>query len=414
MARQGSLFMMLLAGLLAHCDRSNSSPTTQPAASARPATELEKSVRVVLLREVPSCILTMQGPIDVVNAASGASLGTIEQSLPLTVTFTREGICLEELERRFEAAVLDLRPRNDGPVGVQVPEGRRRYRGWLRLVQRVPGRGSVVNVVDVEDYLPGVVMAEMPPSYQPAALRAQAIASRTFAWYKQQTYGADHDWDVTSTQSSQVYRGLETETTAGLRAVNDTAGIVCAWDAPEGERIFPTYFSSTCGGVTRPAPPINGQPDIAPLAGDVTCTYCADARTYRWGPVVIPKQQISYRLRERLRRQVTLGPIATVEISRRSAKGRPTHVEVGDDAGQKFELDVNTFRMTVDPTGRTLRSGHFTPVDLGDAIQFTDGRGMGHGWGMCQAGANGLAKAGKTAPEILQFYYPGSRLVRAY
>ena len=75
---------------------------------------------------------------------------------------------------------------------------------------------------------------------------------------------------------------------------------------------------------------------------------------------------------------------------------------------------MSAFRLAIDPTGHELKSTHFTPVDQGDAIQFTDGRGMGHGWGMCQSGANGLAKAGKTATEILQFYYPRCRLVRAY
>lgn len=415
MPRHGSLLLMLLAGLLARCDRSHPPTSTQPATAPAGVAALDKSVRVLLLRDTPECSINIQGPFDAVNANSGAMLGTIEHALPLTVTFTNGTTRFAELQRAFTAVALDLRPKADGAVGVQFPDGRRRYRGWLRLVRRTPDSGCVINVVDVEDYLPGVVMAEMPASFQPAALRAQAIAARTFAWYKKRTYGPGHDWDLSNNESSQVYHGLATETTPGLRAANDTTGIVCAWAAPEGERIFPTYYSSTCGGVTQPVPRANGESDVPALAGDVSCDFCADSRAFRWPPVVIPKQQISDRLHERYARSLAaIGPITAVTISRRTAKGRPTHLQVADEAGQRIELDVNDFRLGVDPTGRVLKSGYFTPVDQVDAIQFADGRGLGHGWGMCQYGANGLAKAGKTATEILQFYYPGCRLVRAY
>jgi SpoIID/LytB domain protein len=86
---------------------------------------------------------------------------------------------------------------------------------------------------------------------------------------------------------------------------------------------------------------------------------------------------------------------------------------VFDAAGRHDGLDAEDFRLTVDPSGRVLKSTYFKPVVQKDAVLFTDGRGLGHGKGLCQFGADGLARENRTAGDILRFYYPGCQLTRA-
>ena len=82
--------------------------------------------------------------------------------------------------------------------------------------------------------------------------------------------------------------------------------------------------------------------------------------------------------------------------------------------GLIVELEAEIFRLSVDPTGRIVRSTFFVPVVEQDAVVLTGGRGFGHGMGLCQYGAAALADAGWQASRILRFYYPGSQLTRAY
>lgn len=423
MPRHISLLALLLATVFVSCD-SSPTPSSQSAPASRPAgtsapdrPALDRSIRVLLAREVSDCLLSITEPFDVCDPRSATVLATIDHPEPLPVSFADGTVRFSQVERTFNAAVLDLSPRAAGLVGFQTAQGPRRYRGRLRFIRRSPATVAIINIVDMEDYLLGVVPAEMPADFEPAALRAQAIAARTFAWYQKRFYGPKRDdWDVLDNEGSQVYVGLqgESRSPAGVQAVRDTCGIVCACDTPEGPRIFPAYYSSTCGGVSRPGPRRKGEPEFPVLAGDVVCDFCAPSPAYRWPAVRISRKQITERLRERYPRIAAIGPIAGLEITARTPMGRPLQAEVYDASGRRELLDIEDFRLAVDPTGRTLKSAYFTPVVQGDAIVFTDGRGYGHGWGLCQYGANSLAQAGKTATEILKFYYPGSCIVRAY
>jgi stage II sporulation protein D len=417
MPRHIPLLTILLAGLLVRCQHESPPAATRPAS---PSTQtaggaaLDRSMRVMLLRDTPECVISIPEPFDVVDAQSGAVLGVMDYAAPLTVSFSEGAIHFVEPGRACDAGVIDLRPRGGGRVAVRDGDKMRRYRGWLRLARHSPDRGSVLNIVDAEEYLLGVVTVEMPADFKPAALYAQAVACRTYAWYQKRFHGLARDWDVLDNEGSQAYGGADAETDAAARAVVATSGIVCTWASPAGERIFPAYFSSTCGGVTRVAPQRKGEPKFPVLGGDVLCDFCASSPAFRWGPVTISKRQITERLRERYPRIAALGPIAGVAITGRTPMGRPVRVEVSDGDNHRVDLDIEDFRLTVDPTGRVLKSGHFTPVVQKDAVVFTQGRGYGHGWGMCQYGANALAKGGKSATEILHFYYPGCHLVRAY
>ncbi len=311
-----------------------------------------------------------------------------------------------------------VKPRGDGMIRVRFAEGPRfaQYRGILRCGLTRTGRIEVVNEVGMEEYLWGVVAAEMPGSFSPEALRAQAIAARTYALYLCRTGGRGRSWDVKAGEGSQVYGGVpqQADTRAAADAVEATRGVVCTWDTPRGRRIFCTYYSAACGGCTQPVSSIANDPVIPPLAGGVRCEYCRECQYYRWGPQRMPKSLVASRLRDRYARFAQLGTVEVVEPLDSTPDGRPTRIRVADANGRGGTLRAEEFRLAVDPGGRVLRSTHFRVVVEHDDLVFADGRGYGHGVGMCQWGAHGLARGGRCAGEILAFYYPGSRLSLAY
>ncbi len=85
-----------------------------------------------------------------------------------------------------------------------------------------------------------------------------------------------------------------------------------------------------------------------------------------------------------------------------------------ESLGSVSPLRAEDLRLAIDPTGRRIKSTACHIVTWGDGWAFLSGRGWGHGVGLCQCGAEGLARLGKTADEILQYYYPGSQIVSLY
>jgi stage II sporulation protein D len=123
---------------------------------------------------------------------------------------------------------------------------------------------------------------------------------------------------------------------------------------------------------------------------------------------------IGDRLGQRYSRFASLGTIDKVEVTQATTDGRVLRIAVCDQEGGRLELDAESFRLTVDPTGRLVQSTRFVVVDDGEAIILAGGRGMGHGMGMCQYGANAMAEGGQEAGAILRHYFPGAKLTRAY
>jgi hypothetical protein len=219
-------------------------------------------------------------------------------------------------------------------------ERRRRFHGFLRFIGGSDRLGSVVNVIDIEEYLVGVVSAELHRGFHQEAFRAQAIAARTYAWYMLRTGVPTQLWDITATEATQVYWDLDRaeEVPEAARAVRDTAGLVCTWNAPTGERIFKTYYSSTCGGCTHPG----GEPP--PLRGNVRCPHCARSPYATWGPVSLTKNLITERLRQKFSKFRTLGPITRMEVKEMTECGRAALMEFFDAKDESIVLPTEMFR----------------------------------------------------------------------
>ncbi len=289
------------------------------------------------------------------------------------------------------------------------------YPGSMRCSLSDTGHINIVNHVDVESYVAGVVAREVWPTFAKQAYRAQAIIARSFV-LRQMQRRQSKSWDVTDGQGSQVYAGLREDRTGrrAIQATKYTEGIVCIYDDGKQSQIIRTYYSAACGGMTQSAAIFGAEDDIAPLAGGVACDYCriAPGNTYRWEPVRLTKHEIFRRIVARYDSLRSLGTLRDLSIVQRSAQGRPVTIRLRGKDDQHHDMLVEQFRLAIG--GNQLRSSDFRMRVSGETVIFDNGRGFGHGLGLCQWGMEGQAREGKSAAEILRYYFPGSRLQRAY
>jgi stage II sporulation protein D len=332
---------------------------------------------------------------------------------------------------------LTIQPATEGSVSLQPGansgEKARPYRGIYRFVPVGPAKFDVVNEVDIDGYLAGVLAREMLRTWHPSAYRAQAIVARTYALYEK-AMAPGRYWDVYADERSQVYGGLADETDKSRAAVNDTQGIVVAW-APEGQepRIFKAYFSSCCGGISQNVLDAFGEPYIEPLGEQNNHAICNASPRFTWGPVVIPKDELTRRVRAwgayKKRPERDMAAITAVEVQNSNSWGRPTRFAITDARQNHYILLAEEFRSAcnwdannekVAPKGNgappppTLYSSFVKVITDADSIRFVEGHGFGHGVGMCQWCSERRAEEGMTHEDIVLAAYPHAKLVRAY
>lgn len=285
----------------------------------------------------------------------------------------------------------------------------RRYRGWFRLVKNRSGSSlMVVNHVPLEQYVASVVGSELPGYFHPEAFRAQAVAARTYVLHRMLNTNRP-DWDVSDGAASQVYSGLSTETSQALKAQRSTLGEVLVYGPAGREEIICTFYCSTCGGGTRPVWELKkGFKRIPPLAG-VQVDQCQESPRYRWKKRVFSKSKILSTLADRNAKLRRLGSLKSVRIHSRTPQGRAREIVLVGQRSRRATVSAEDFRYALG-----LPSTWFDIEDHGSKVWFTKGRGWGHGMGMCQFGANGMARHGYRYDEILSTYFPGSKLVRCY
>jgi len=296
----------------------------------------------------------------------------------------------------------------------------RAYRGCLELVAYGNTRLKVVNHLDMESYLAGVLAKELYPSWSLETFEAQAVAARTFAMYHVMTFGKSNSYDVGSNQSFQVYGGAAAETAKSWQAVRNTHGQVLTCGPAGQERVFMAQYSACCGGSVSPASAIRNAEDIEPLRGGQECISCAACPRYRWSPVRISKHHIYQALAGSYDSVAKLQTISTLKVAQADESGRIVWIDIygGKAKSRPVRIRGEDLRVAMLKSGlgdaRKLYSINCRLKDVGEAIEFRDGKGFGHGVGLCQWGAEGRAATGDSAEQILQFYYPGAKLLRAY
>jgi stage II sporulation protein D len=264
------------------------------------------------------------------------------------------------------------------------------YRGaFVRLDD-----GRIVNVLDLEAYLYSVVPREMPSGWPSAALQAQSICART---YVLQRSDPRRPYDLVPSELDQVYRGIASETPMGTAAVEATGGRVLTFAGGYAQ----VAYSSCCGGHTESSADAWGKA-VSYLAG-VACTWCAPSPNYRWQST-LTLDAISARLPSAL---AGLGKLADVRVLSRDGSGRARSFELVTDRGNA-DVGGSAFRRAVG--SRALRSLLIADMrrapDGGSLL--VQGGGLGHGVGLCQWGARGLALAGRSVSDVLSYYFPGT------
>jgi len=335
---------------------------------------------------------------------------------PLAKTkLTREGGLWRVNELTIPGDRLTLRPAEGSFVGV----GDRLYRGSLELIPVGSDALTIDNHLDLESYLAGVLPKELYPTWADQTYEALAIAARTFALYHMKTSGQGRDYDLGDDQASQVYGGFSAETEKSWAAVRRTHGVVLTAGEKGQERLFMAQYSACCGGHVNGAEVLRNAPAIEPLRGGQTCNDCARCPRYRWPPVTISKADIYKALLAAYPNSApALGGVKSISVLSTEPHGRAVWVSVAGPNGRSMRLRAEDIRLALLRSGnaraKRLYSMNCRMRDLGGAIEFTDGRGFGHGVGLCQWGAQGKAEKGWRAEEILRFYYPGAKLFRAY
>jgi stage II sporulation protein D len=283
----------------------------------------------------------------------------------------------------------------------------RRFRGGF-VIDIEDGRLSLTNNTSLEEYVAGVVGAEMPASWPLEALKAQAIASRSFALHA--LLGDAERGRRTilgSGESFQVYRGLEAEDPRVLEAVRATRGEVLAFRG----RLVRTSFHSTCGGRTRNAWEVFADPKVDCYRG-VECQACAGSRRALWTGQLSAEEVESALAPWLANRGIRLGALSCIEVSERDEGGAVRYLRLSDGR-VSFELSGVRFRALLLARGiDRVRSCAYDVVT--DSGQFVfGGRGWGHGVGMCQVGAGRLGRT-LSSREILSTYYPSSEVMVVY
>ncbi len=285
------------------------------------------------------------------------------------------------------------------------PAAARNYRGWLYITAHA-GKLVAVNELGLESYLMGVVPCEMSPAWHPEALKAQAIAARTYTITRIGAF-AKEGFDVDDTTRCHTYRGADVENPKTNEAIRLTSNQILIYNGKPIEALYATVS----GGVTASAAEAFGgigQPYLASIR-DVDPSgkpYAAGDKSFYWS-----KEFSNDSFAKVFPGRVY--EIQDLRIEGRGASGRVTGIVFTvkfDGEETAWEVNVGFSKLRQALGADVLCSSLFVITKTESGWRF-DGKGWGHGVGMCQAGANGRAKAGQSCEQILKAYYTGVELL---
>jgi stage II sporulation protein D (peptidoglycan lytic transglycosylase) len=348
-------------------------------------------IRVLLFQRLPSFTLSVPPDYSIVTQPTGLLPANADGWRTLHVQATPKNFHISGLD--VEGEELRLVPRTKTSL---IYAGSKLYRGGLEVKWRAGGL-IVVNTLDLEEYLYGVVPKEAPTQWQMAALRAQAVVARTYALYKR-TREANRDYDVASQYiRDQHYEGYGAEHPRTTQAVDDTRGLVltCHGD------LIPTYYHAESAGYTENSEDVwsSAHPCLRAVK-----TQMHPASPYLQWSASVPLQDIRSAL---AKRGYAVGPIRRLEPIRHSPTGRIMLLKIGHKLGETVVRGTD-FRLALGP--EVIRSTRFT-VHVREGRAFFAGQGWGHGVGLCQWCSQGMAELGYDHEAILIHYYQGAKLM---
>jgi stage II sporulation protein D len=419
---------LALVTLMVACARGEAVPPTAPPTTPPPTVETrppraEPSVRVGILVDSATADVSATSRFDV---ASGNDV-LVRAEAGERWTFRAEGDRL----RATSSAGRELGPAPSPlllspAAGGLVTIAGKNYRGTALLRISNSGNVTAINVLELEEYLKGVVPFEIG-RLAPAlieAVKAQAIAARTYAIGNLNRWN-ERGFDFVATVQDQVYGGMTGEDSVASRAVLETRGEIVTYD---GKPIL-AYYSSTCGGRTasledswpwgKPQPYLKSVSDSIPGGNGA---YCDTSSRFRWNVSWTGeglKKVLRQTLGARLHRTVRIDRLEDIELTGRNPSGRAQSIRIYAD-GETHEIQSDSIRWVLKPDSvRSLNSSLLLDFaahrENGEVAQLqVAGAGWGHGIGMCQVGAIGRARAGQNYRDILTAYYSDTKVEQLY
>ncbi len=331
-------------------------------------------------------------------------------------------ICLDGVETILEGMeFIEIMPVNDEDTiqisTIERSYGQPQYYGTLKIFV-VGNQFVIVNKLDLEWYLRGVLPSEMPATYELEALKAQAICARSYAYNHMEEYDyPEYNAHIDDSTSYQVYNNLE-EGERCNQAIEETKGQMLQYN----EEVITAYFFSTSCGVTTTVEAWNGEEEKYPYlqsvsVSDGTNDYEKDLAWYQWS-ISISETSLEEILETNL--EIEINGLQSLKVTKRGAGDVAIELEiVGDDSSVIVETEydiraaLGSGAYTIELNDGTLTGGRdllpsaFFDIEYVEGTYILEGGGFGHGIGMSQNGANEMAKLGMSCEEILEFFYEG-------
>lgn len=382
----------------------------------------EPKMRVALFENVSQISVTANVDFVIGASETGRELKNFFGGKVMTIAKTN-GKAILISGQKFSGEEFFIRSAYEKSQGIFTINDKK-FRGNLKIFVQNNGL-LVVNEINLDDYIAGVINKEMSPSFPKEALKAQTVAARTFALYMKNQAAHGEKFDVCDKSHCQVYGGIAAETREGLIAVRETRGEVMQFD---GKEIYAAFHASS-GGMTAASEEMAGQ--ILPYLRPVRSLedFCDENKTIEW-QIELPVADFLSKLK-----LTNLGVLKQMEIAPLDIDFEKKEIGRGRyESGRVNLLRLVGSSKTIEVSGKTMRSLLNLPSTLFDVRTPTSrnksgivkvsrndkiilqGYGRGHGLGLSQWGAYGMTKNSKTNDyrKILNKYYKGITLKKLF
>lgn len=349
-----------------------------------------KKIDVIYILWV-GCILPLLLPLKVeaktVRVLIIESLEKVILDAPWDIVLP-DGTKTQKIEISQDGIIDALRITSEGDY---ININGKRYRGLIEIRKGEKGI-YIINELDLEDYLKGVLPQEMNPRWEMEALKVQAVAARTYTLYRIKKNDGK-EYDLCATILSQLYNGMDGESFRTTYAIMETEGLILTY---EGETVEALYHGS-CGGHTEDY--IDVWPKDNHYLKGVGCVCSKGIET--WQRKLTLKE-----IEDALRKDLVIveDKVLRVEVGSKTDTERVRDLKIWVNNGGSLSIRANDFRRIL---GYTRIPSAFFTVEEGEEEINLIGKGAGHGVGLCQLGAKKMAEMGADFKVILRHYYSG-------
>ena len=254
----------------------------------------------------------------------------------------------------------------------------------------------VINEIELEKYLYGVIGREMSSTWPTESIKAQAVVARTYALNSLRKQHGKDGFDLCDTTHCQVYDGIDAERPTVSAAIDATKSEIIV----HSKKIADVFYHSCCGGHTESITNVwNVNAESVKYLSGRTCHFCKDAPVYKW-EVFLSYAAITEACKKK---NYSVGEINKAKVRRFTKAGRIRELTLFWENGS-FVLKGDDFRrLFLDK----IKSTNFEIIEKTDGI-FLKGKGLGHGIGLCQYGAKGMGDKGHNYQSIISYYFPGT------